>query len=173
MRHTPYLTARTYEQHMAAASPAYADARHSRIMQTDCASYTHGRPRTPVMQQQLETPLAVDASTAQPHSCASSVVFTHYRCREAIGAQSTLPSQTPKRPTGRERLILGLCNPWNSQRKKEGKIYARCQACVKGTRAWLGPPDIYVPGHSRQPDTLTRTFCQAGIPLPGRVNLTA
>jgi hypothetical protein len=56
---------------------------------------------------------------------------------------------------------------------KERNIYARCHACVKGTRAWLGPPDLFMPGHSRQPDTLTRTFCQRGIPLPGRVNLTA
>jgi hypothetical protein len=54
------------------------------------------------------------------------------------------------------------------ERKKERKVYARGQACLKGTRVWLGPPDLFVPGHSRQPDTLTKTFCQRGVSLPGR-----
>ncbi len=58
----------------------------------------------------------------------------------AAAQRSALPPQT-----------LNIQPPY--PRKKERKIYARCQACVKGTRAWLGPPDLFVPDHSRQPDS--------------------
>jgi hypothetical protein len=47
--------------------------------------------------------------------------------------------------------------------ERERKIYARCQACVKGTRAWLGPPDLYVP---RNPHPLGETPSALLFELP-------